>query len=494
VKQRRRIEFSVTIVRACSSAAIVTLVVRRRLQVPRTTIASQEQLVKTSETAGRSMYGSLSRRNVLTMILAGGMGERLYPLTRDRAKPAVPFAGRYRIIDFVINNFINSGYFKIKVLTQFKSNSLIEHITRTWRLVPEIGQYVDVVPAQMRKGPFWFRGTADAVFQNLELIFDEQPELVCVFGGDHIYKMDVNQMMQEHLTNDADLTIATIPVPVSEAHQFGIVEVDADWRVTGFVEKPKAGAKTIPGRPDMVLASMGNYIFKANVMTETLQRNALRDSAHDFGKEIIPDIFPRMKVFAYDFGQNFIPGEADHNRGYWRDVGTIESYYAASMDLVSVTPAFNLYNPNWPIISSPQHMPPAKFVFADADKQRIGIATDSLVSDGVIISGGTINRSILHPRVRIHSYTDIDESILMDGVDVGRHSKIRRAIIDKGVMLPPNTTIGYDLEHDRQRFTVTESGIVVVPKGVSVDGRSTIDPPDLDAVMDDSDDESEDDQ
>jgi glucose-1-phosphate adenylyltransferase len=402
------------------------------------------------------------------MILAGGQGERLYPLTRDRAKPAVPFGGRYRIIDFVINNFINSGFLKIKVLTQFKSNSLIEHITRTWRLVHEIGQYVDVVPAQMRKGPFWFRGTADAVFQNLELIFDEQPEYVCVFGGDHIYKMDVNQMLQEHIDNEADLTIATIPVPVTEAHHFGIVEVDDNWRVTGFVEKPKSGAKTIPGRPEMVLASMGNYIFTAKVMTDVLQRNALRDSAHDFGKEIIPDMYPRMKVHAYDFAKNHIRGEEENNRGYWRDVGTIDSYFAACLDLVSVTPAFNLYNNLWPIVSSPMNLPPAKFVFADSKSQRIGIATDSLVCDGVIISGGTLNRCVLHPRVRIHSYTDIDESILMDGVEVGRNCKIRRAIIDKGVKLPSGTTIGYDLEQDKQRFTVTETGIVVVPKGSEV--------------------------
>ncbi|HEY2091431.1 MAG TPA: glucose-1-phosphate adenylyltransferase [Thermoanaerobaculia bacterium] len=414
------------------------------------------------------MHGSLSRRNVLTMILAGGQGERLYPLTRDRAKPAVPFGGRYRIIDFVINNFINSGFLKIKVLTQFKSNSLIEHITRTWRLVHEIGQYVDVVPAQMRKGPFWFRGTADAVFQNLELIFDEEPEYVCVFGGDHIYKMDVNHMLQEHIANESDLTIATIPVPVTEAHHFGIVEVDDDWRVTGFVEKPKSGAKTIPGEPDKVLASMGNYIFTAKVMTDVLQRNALRDSAHDFGKEIIPDMYPRMKVQAYDFAKNFVPGEAENNRGYWRDVGTIDSYFAACLDLVSVTPAFNLYNNQWPIVSAPQNLPPAKFVFADSKSQRIGIATDSLVSDGVIISGGTLNRCVLHPRVRIHSYSDIDESILMDGVEVGRHCKIRRAIIDKGVKLPSGTTIGYDVEQDKQRFTVTETGIVVVPKGSEV--------------------------
>src|SRR5438132_8178757 len=420
------------------------------------------------------MYGSLARRNVLTMILAGGMGERLYPLTRDRAKPAVPFAGRYRIIDFVINNFINSGFFKIKILTQFKSNSLIEHITRTWRLVPEIGQYVDVVPAQMRKGPFWFRGTADAVFQNLELIFDEQPDTVCVFGGDHIYKMDVGQMLQEHLANDADLTIATVPVPVAEARQFGVVEIDADYRVTGFVEKPKEGAKTIPDRPDMILASMGNYIFKASVMIDVLQRNALRDAAHDFGKEIIPDMYPRMRVHAYDYGKNYIPGEETYNRGYWRDVGTVDAYFEASMDLCSVTPQLNLYNPQWPIVSAPLNLPPAKFVFADSVTQRIGIATDSLVSDGVIISGGTINRSILHPRVRIHSYTDVDESILLDGVEVGRHSKIRRAIIDKGVKIPSNTTIGYDVEDDRQRFTVTDSGIVVVSKGATIEERAEV--------------------
>lgn len=419
------------------------------------------------------MYGTLARRNVLTMILAGGQGERLFPLTKDRAKPAVPFGGRYRIVDFVINNFINSGFFKLKVLTQFKSNSLIEHITRTWRLVPEIGQYVDIVPAQMRRGPFWFRGTADAVFQNLELIFDEKPEYVCVFGGDHIYKMDVNQMLQDHINNDADLTIATIPVPVDEAHHFGVVEIDDSWRVTGFVEKPKDGAKTIPDRPDMILASMGNYIFKANVMIDVLQRNALRNSGIDFGKEIIPEMYPKMKVMAYDFATNYIDGEDAINQGYWRDVGTVDSYFAAVMDLVAVTPLFNLYNPKWPMVSAPMHLPPAKFVFADSKSQRIGIATDSLVSDGTIISGGTINRCVLHPRVRIHSYADVDESILMDGVEIGRHCKIRRTIIDKGVKIPAGMSIGYDLDADRERFTVTDSGIVVVPKGALIEEKVT---------------------
>lgn len=415
------------------------------------------------------MLGSLyTYRNTLTMILAGGMGERLYPLTRDRAKPAVPFGGRYRIIDFVLNNFVNSGFFKIKVLTQFKSNSLIEHITRTWQLSSEIGQYIDVVPAQMRKGPFWFRGTADAVYQNLELIFDERPENVCVFGGDHIYKMDVNAMMQFHLGHDADLTIATIPVPASEAHHFGVVEIDDNFNVTGFVEKPKEGAKTIPGRPDWVLASMGNYIFKARVMIDVLESNALRDSAHDFGKEIIPAMYEGTKVMAYNFGTNLVPGESEEAIGYWKDVGTIDSYYNSSMDLISISPKFNLYNQKWPIRSAPLNFPPAKFVFAEAD--RIGRATNSLVSAGVIISGGYINQSILSPRVRIHSYSEVEGSILMDGVEVGRRAKVRRAIVDKGVKIPPGTYIGYDLDRDRERFTVTESDLVVVPKGTVIEG------------------------
>ncbi|MCM2315944.1 MAG: glucose-1-phosphate adenylyltransferase [Thermoanaerobaculia bacterium] len=402
-------------------------------------------------------------RNTLTMVLAGGMGERLYPLTRDRAKPAVPFGGRYRIIDFVLNNFVNSGFYKVKVLTQFKSNSLIEHISRTWRLSHEIGQYVDVVPAQMRKGPFWFRGTADAVYQNLELIFDEKPTHVCVFGGDHIYKMDIAQMMDFHLDTDADLTIATIPVPLAEANQFGVVEIDDSFRVTGFVEKPKEGAKTIPGRPDEVLASMGNYIFKASAIIDVLESNALRDSAHDFGKEIIPQMYADSKVMAYDFGTNIVPGEDAEARGYWRDVGTIDSYYTASMDLIAISPKFNLYNSQWPLRSAWLNLPPAKFVFDEP--QRIGRATNSLVAEGVIISGGVINRSILSPKVRIHSFSDVEGSILMDGVEIGRHARIRRTIIDKGVRIPPRMTIGYDLEADRQRFTVTESGIVVIPKG-----------------------------
>jgi glucose-1-phosphate adenylyltransferase len=415
---------------------------------------------------------AIQTRNVLTMVLSGGMGERLYPLTRDRAKPAVPFGGRYRIIDFVLSNLINSGFLKIKVLTQFKSNSLIEHITRTWRLATPIGQYVDVVPAQMRKGPFWFRGTADAVYQNLELIFDEKPEHVAVFGGDHIYKMDVNQMLEFHLDHDADLTIATFPGPVAEAHHFGVIEIDDSGRVIGFVEKPKESPKTIPGRSDYVLASMGNYIFRAKTMIDALERNALRDADHDFGKEIIPEIYPKAKVMAYDFATNRVPGESESQRGYWRDVGTIDSYYAASLDLVAVTPVFSLYNPQWPIITNPLNLPPAKFVFADLEGGRAGYALDSMVSSGTIISGGTLARSIISPRVKINSYSAVEESILLDGVEVGRHARIRRTIIDKGVKIPPHTSIGYDLERDRDRFHVTDSGIVVVSKGMNIDPDS----------------------
>lgn len=402
------------------------------------------------------------------MVLAGGMGERLYPLTRDRAKPAVPFGGRYRIIDFVLSNFINSGLYKIKVLTQFKSNSLIEHVTRTWRLATAVGQYVDIVPAQMRKGPFWFRGTADAVYQNLELIFDEEPEHVCVFGGDHIYKMDVNQMLSFHLDTDADLTIATIPVPVAEAHHFGVVEVDETSRVIGFVEKPKQSPRTIPGRPTHVLASMGNYIFRAKTMIDSLERNALRDADHDFGKEIIPEMYPKAKVMAYDFATNVVPGEEESQRGYWRDVGTIDAYYAASRDLIAVTPNFSLYNPEWPIITAPLNLPPSKFVFADLDGGRAGYALDSMVSPGAIISGGSVSTSIISPRVKVNSYSLIEESILFDGVEIGRYARIRRAILDKGVKIPPHATIGYDLERDRDRFHVTDSGIVVISKGMNL--------------------------
>jgi len=401
------------------------------------------------------------------MVLAGGMGERLFPLTRDRAKPAIPFGGRYRIIDFVLNNLVNSGLRKVKVLTQFKSNSLIEHIIRTWRLTFDIGEFVDPVPAQMRRGPHWFRGTADAVYQNLDLIFDEEPSHVCVFGGDHIYTMDVDPMLVEHQEGGHDLTIAALPVPVEEATRFGVLEVDADGRIVGFEEKPKE-PREMPGQPGFSLASMGNYVFRANVLIDALENDALQDTSHDFGKTIIPSVLRGgARVYAYDFSENRVPG-AENLPPYWRDVGTLDSYWEASMDLISVTPPLNLYNTKWPIKSHAVQLPPAKFVFADAVSQRVGLATDSMVASGCIISGGTIHRSLLFPRVRVNSFSHIEECVLMDGVEVGRHARLKRVIADKGVKIPSRIEIGFDEEEDRRRFHVSGSGLVVLPKGVEI--------------------------
>ena len=409
----------------------------------------------------------LQHRDVLSIVLAGGMGERLFPLTRDRAKPAVPFGGRYRIIDFVLNNFVNSGLTKIKVLTQFKSNSLIEHIIRVWRLNPDIGQFVDPVPAQMRRGPHWFRGTADAVYQNLNLIFDEQPAQVCVFGGDNLYFMDVNPMLAFHEDGDHDLTIAAFPVVVEEATRFGVLEVDEDGRVTGFEEKPKV-PKEIPGAPGLALASMGNYIFKPNVLIDALEHDALQDTSHDFGKTIIPSLLAGgARIFAYDFSTNRVTGQEDL-APYWRDIGTVDSYWEASMDLIAVTPPLNLYNSRWPVKTLSPQLPPAKFVFSDSAAQRVGIATDSMVADGCIISGGTIHRSILFPRVRVNSFSHIEECVLMDGVDVGRYARLRRVIADKGVKIPSRAEVGFDLERDRKRFPVSDTGVVVLPKGIEI--------------------------
>ena len=404
-------------------------------------------------------------RNILSMILAGGEGARLFPLTKDRAKPAVPIGGRYRIIDFVLNNFINSGLYKLKVLTQFKSNSLNDHLSRAWTLSRTLGHYIDPVPAQMRTGPFWYRGTADAVYQNFNLIFDEEPEILCVFGGDHIYKMDIRQMIDFHVESDADITVCAVACPVAEAAgQYGVIEVDKTGRMIGFEEKP-AKPKEIPGRPGYTLASMGNYIFKTDKMLEILQHDALKDTSHDFGKTIIPEAYSKYRVFVYDFSTNTHPGMGEQEKGYWKDVGTIYSYWQVNMDFVSVSPTFNLYNDEWPIRSYHPDVPPAKFVFADKKNKRIGVATDSLVAEGCIISGGTLDRCILFPKVRINSYSHVEKSILMDSVNIGRHSKIRGTIIDKGVNIPPNTVIGYDPEEDRKRFHVSPEGIVVIPKG-----------------------------
>jgi len=398
---------------------------------------------------------------VVGIILAGGEGKRLYPLTRDRAKPAVPFGGRYRIVDIVLSNFVNSGIYKLSVITQYKAGSLMQHLARGWQLAPQMGHYVAPVPPAMNLGPRFFEGSADAVLQNVDVIENERPAHVCVFGADHIYKMDVRQMLAFHIEHEADATVAVIPMPVSEAGGLGIVECDATQRVTRFLEKPPIP----PDATGMRLASMGLYIFRAEVLTCSIMDDADRaDSTHDFGRDILPSLVD-SRLFAYDFSTNSIPGMNEHERGYWRDIGTIDAYWDASQDLVSVSPRFSLYNPEWPVFSAYYPSPPAKFVFSDRERNRVGIATDSMVCEGCIISGGRVNRSILGPRVRVNSYSSVRESILFDDVDVGRNARIRRAIIDKGVVIPPGTTIGVDPEEDRRRFMVSERGIVVIPKG-----------------------------
>lgn len=408
----------------------------------------------------------MSIDDALVMILAGGEGKRLLPLTKDRAKPAVPFGGRYRIIDFVLNNFINSGFFKIKVLTQYKSDSLNKHITRGWVLSPFLNQYVDLCPAQMRTGSNWYRGTADAIYQNVFHITDEDPDYVCIFGGDHIYKMDVSQMLDFHKENNADLTISAIPIPIEQASEFGIMEVDENWRLTNFVEKPKTKPKSIPGQPDMCLASMGNYIFGKDVLLKALDEDEnIENSSHDFGKNVIPMLLEQGKnIFVYNFATNEFSGITDAERGYWRDVGSIDAYWQANMDLLDSNPELNLYSKDWPLRTFNYNYPPAKFVWQEGD--RVGMATNSMVSEGCVVSGGSISKCVLSPKVRINSYSQVYESILMENVDVGRYSRIKKAIIDKNVKIPPNTRIGYNREEDiRRGFHVSPDGVTVVPKG-----------------------------
>jgi glucose-1-phosphate adenylyltransferase len=397
------------------------------------------------------------------MVLAGGEGRRLAPLTLERAKPAVPFGGRYRIIDMVLSNLVNSGLVRIKVLTQYKSASLEEHVARAWRLSPILDNYIETIPAQQRTGLSWFKGSADAVWQCFHVIADAEPEYVAIFGGDHIYKMDVRLMLDRHFETEADLTVAAIPVPREEATQFGVLEVDADGRVLSFVEKPRDPPE-MPSRPGWSLASMGNYVFGRKVLEDELRRDqALDDSAHDFGKSILPSMVESGKrVFIFDFANNDIPGEGAVS--YWRDIGTIKSYFDAHMDLVNIKPEFNLYNRLWPIRTGMSFDPPAKFVFSDQSTARVGSATDSLVSDGCIISGGQISRSVLSAGVRVNSFAQVEQCVLMERVQVGRHARLRKVIVDKDVEIPQGMQIGFDLNEDRKRFTVTEDGIVVIPK------------------------------
>lgn len=409
---------------------------------------------------------AIQANQILVMILAGGEGKRLSPLTLDRAKPAVPFGGRYRVIDVVLSNFVNSGLFRIKVLTQYKSASLEEHIARVWRLSPMLDQYIETIPAQQRTGKSWFRGSADAVFQSKHVLEDDKPAHVVIFGGDHIYKMDVRQMIDHHAKTGASATIAAIPVPRAEASQFGVLEVNEKGKVVAFHEKV-VDPPGMPGNPDMCLASMGNYIFSREALMQELERDApLGESKHDFGHDILPSLVARGDdVYVYDFATNRVPGEDERGRGYWRDIGTIEAYWEAQMDLIEIHPQFNLYNREWPIRTGVTNDPPAKFVFRDEAHARVGIATDSMVSHGSIISGGRIHRSVLSPGCRINSFSEVEESVLLENVRVGRHARLRRCIVDKGVEIPSGTHIGFDLEADRKRFTVTENGIVVIRKG-----------------------------
>ena len=406
---------------------------------------------------------------VLGMVLAGGEGKRLGPLTADRTKAAVPFGGRYRLVDIVLSNCVNSGIVRIKILTQYKSASLEEHIARAWRMSPILDNYIETIPAQQRTGKSWFRGSVDAVFQTQHVITDDPPELVCILGSDHVYKIDLRPMMAAHLDSGADCTVSAIPVPRVEAHAFGCLVVDDASNVVAFQEKPN-DPPCMPGRPDLALASMGIYVFKTEALLQEVARDAAdATSTHDFGRDLLPGMHARgRRIHAYDFTQGHVVGEGDSERGYWRDIGTVDAYWDAHMDLVEVRPRFNLSNRKWPIRTGHTHDPPAKFVFRDETNSRVGAATDSLVSEGCIISGGRIHRTVLGRRVRINSFSEVQESVLHDDVSVGRHARIRRCIIDKGVQVPPGAVIGFDRDSDLRRFHVSPGGIVVIPKGARI--------------------------
>ena len=402
---------------------------------------------------------------VLAIVLAGGEGKRLMPLTADRAKPAVPFGGPYRLIDFALSSVVNSGYLKVVVLTQYKSHSLDKHITATWRMSTLLGNYVAPVPAQQRVGKSWYLGSADAIFQSLNLIHDEHPDIVVVVGADHVYRMDFSQMVEQHQETGAGVTVAAIRQPISLADQFGVIEVDdADQRKIGqFLEKPK-NAKGLPDAPDEVLASMGNYVFDADVLVDAVTSDHdLEGTKHDMGGDIVPAFVNKGEGYVYDFKNNDVPGATERDRGYWRDVGTIDAYFEANMDLISIHPVFNLYNYEWPIYTTTGFLPPAKFVHGHGD--RVGEALNSSVSPGCVISGAQVHGSVLAPRVKVHSYATIVDCVILDAVEIGRYATIRRAIIDKYTVIHEHAKIGIDHDHDRARgFHVTESGIVVVPR------------------------------
>ena len=401
-------------------------------------------------------------RNAIGVLLAGGQGERLWPLTRDRAKPAVPFGGVYRIIDITLSNCLNSDLRRVFVLTQYKALSLNRHVRRGWTPLMGLGEYIEVLPPQMRVSQHWYQGTADAVYQNIYSIGSEQSSYVFILSGDHIYKMNYQTMLEQHVAAGADVTVATIEMdPQTAARQFGILETDENWRIVGFEEKP-ANPKRSRIHPEKVNASMGVYIFNTQLLVPVLIADAEDPtSAHDFGKDIIPRIIDKHRVFAYNFRD-----ENKKETSYWRDVGTIDSYHEANLDLVSVSPVFNLYDKSWPLHTWQQQYPPAKFVFADP--ARTGTAVDSIVAGGSIVSGGRVSKCVLGYDVRVNSYSDVEDSIIYNHVNIGRRCKIRRAIIDRHVELPEGTVIGYDLEADRARYSVSEGGVVIVVRAESM--------------------------
>ena len=409
------------------------------------------------------------QQRIFGMVLAGGEGKRLMPLTADRAKPAVPFGGSYRLIDFALSNLINSGLRRIVVLTQYKSHSLDRHISQTWRMSPLLGAYVASVPAQQRLGKRWFSGSADAILQSMNLLSDERPDIVVVVGADHVYRMDFEQMIQAHIESGKGVTVAAIRQPISMANQFGVIEVDPKnpKKIAAFREKPSDPIGR-PDSPNEVLASMGNYVFSATSLIEAIEVDGdLAESSHDMGGDIVPYMVARDDAAVYDFTYNQIPGSTERDHSYWRDVGTIDSYYEAHMDLISVMPVFNLYNTEWPIFTQQINLPPAKFVHDGEGNQ--GRTTDSIVSLGTVVSGGIVERSVLSPWVKVNSHALVTDSVLLDGVQIGRNSTVRRAILDKGVVVNDGAMIGVDRQRDLDRgFTVTESGLTVVGKGVVV--------------------------
>jgi glucose-1-phosphate adenylyltransferase len=409
------------------------------------------------------------RPRILGIVLAGGAGKRLAPLTADRAKPAVPFGGLYRLVDFALSNLVNSGFRRICVLTQYKSHSLDRHITTTWRLSSLLGNYVTPVPAQQRLGPHWYTGSADAIYQSLNLIFDDKPDIVAVFGADHVFRMDPMQMIDEHLAHGAGVTVAALPVPREEATAFGVIKTGTDGRtIEAFLEKP-ADPPPMPGHDDLAFASMGIYVFTTSVLVDALrQDSADPGSRHDMGGDIVPMLVKEGTAQVYDFLRNKVPGAEERDAGYWRDVGTLDSYFDAHMDLCAVHPVFNLYNDQWPILTHVPSQPPAKFVHDSGD--RVGRAINSVVSNGVIVSGGLVRNAVLSPGVRVNSWSRVERSVVLDNTIIGRHAVVENAILDKNVEVPEGAIVGVDKEHDKVRgFVVSESGITVVGKGQLVE-------------------------